>query len=87
MDSKIQDQVGAQEAGRSSLHEVLDARCVFCGYNGAGYWQPFTHPKPCPWHDIGGMDQRIRELRRIIHAHYVRASNVEVARESGEKRS
>jgi hypothetical protein len=60
----------------SSLHDVLDARCVFCGYTGAGYWQPFTHPKPCPWHDIGGIEQRNRELRRIIHAHYVRASNV-----------
>lgn len=55
--------------------ELLEARCVFCGYNGPGYWQPFTHPKPCPWHDIGGMDQRLRAIRRIVHAHYVRASN------------
>ena len=38
--------------------ELLDAPCVFCGYNGAGYWQRGTHDPRCPVHDIGGQFER-----------------------------
>lgn len=33
---------------------ILDAPCVFCGYNGSGYWQSGTHSKDCPFHEVGG---------------------------------
>lgn len=33
---------------------ILDAPCVFCGYNGARYWQRGTHAQDCPFSDIGG---------------------------------
>lgn len=33
---------------------ILDAPCVFCGYNGRDYWQVGTHDKDCIFHDFGG---------------------------------
>jgi hypothetical protein len=38
---------------------LLDAPCLFCGYNGAGYWQSGTHAKDCRWHSVGGFDDRM----------------------------
>jgi hypothetical protein len=32
---------------------ILAGPCVFCGYNGAGYWQAGTHSKDCPFHSVG----------------------------------
>lgn len=40
----------------------LDAPCIWCEYDGAGYWQSGTHAPHCPWHTIGG--QRERAMRR-----------------------
>lgn len=42
--------------------DPLGAKCVFCSYNGPGYWQPGTHSKSCPWHSVGGMDERRKKL-------------------------
>jgi hypothetical protein len=38
---------------------VLEAPCVFCGYNGQGYWQSGTHAAECPWARVGGEVERI----------------------------
>ncbi len=54
---------------------ILDAPCVFCGYNGPGYWQTGTHAKDCPWHDIGSIayrEEEIQNLKAIVTA--IRAS-------------
>ena len=40
------------------LHELLDAPCIFCGYNGQGYYQAHTHDQNCPFYEIGGADER-----------------------------
>lgn len=46
--------------------ELLDAPCVFCGYNGANYWQVKTHGKLCPWYSMGGIAEREGMLRKVI---------------------
>lgn len=46
----------------AKLSDLLEAPCCFCKYNGPGYFQKHTHEKDCPWHDIGGMDEREKEL-------------------------
>ncbi len=38
--------------------ETLNAPCIYCGYNGAGYWQAGTHSKDCRWHSVGGACER-----------------------------
>ena len=48
-------------------HEYpLDSPCIFCGYNGKGYWQIGTHLKDCPFYSIGGgadREAKIKERR------------------------
>lgn len=46
----------------AKLSDLLEAPCCFCKYNGPGYFQKYTHEKDCPWHDVGGMDEREKEL-------------------------
>lgn len=41
------------------IAELLEAPCIFCEYNGEGYYQPNTHSSYCPWSLIGGIDDRI----------------------------
>jgi len=38
--------------------DPLGAPCVFCGYNGQGYWQSETHTAACPWRAVGGAFER-----------------------------
>ena len=47
---------------------LLAAPCVFCGYNGEGYWQRGTHETFCPWRDVGGEGERRERLREIMAA-------------------
>jgi hypothetical protein len=51
---------------RCSQHHLddamLDSPCIFCGYNGAGYWQSGTHAEHCRWHTVGGYDDRHKSL-------------------------
>ena len=66
-----------QETRRAALLEVsrrllpnaqsamLDAPCLWCGYNGEGYWQPTTHELTCPWHNVGGRFDRVVALDRL----------------------
>lgn len=53
-----------------TIAELLSAGpfggCVFCGYNGTGYYQTGTHPEPCPWRTIGGLDARAEALPEIL---------------------
>ena len=44
---------------------MLDAPCLWCGYNGEGYWQPTTHELTCPWHNVGGRFDRVVALDRL----------------------
>lgn len=34
------------------------APCVFCQYNGEGFYQPQTHGTSCPWENVGGLTER-----------------------------
>jgi len=47
-------------------HNLLEAPCVFCGYNGPRYWQAGTHAEDCPWRVIGGIARREQKLRGVI---------------------
>ena len=46
--------------------KLIDAECVFCRYNGIGYWQPDTHSADCPWHGIGGSSERLKLIPKLI---------------------
>lgn len=51
-------------AGHHRDDALLDAPCVFCGYNGAGYWQAGTHAPGCRWRNVGGYEDRDIALQR-----------------------
>ena len=44
--------------------DPLAAPCIWCGYNGSGYWQRGTHDEGCMWRDVGGEADRLEFLRR-----------------------
>lgn len=46
--------------------ELLAAPCIWCRYNGAGYWQRDTHAESCPWHGVGGAEDRRRRLPTLL---------------------
>lgn len=46
----------------TKLRDLLEAPCCFCGYSGPGYYQKNTHTPNCPWHTIGGLGDREKEL-------------------------
>jgi uncharacterized protein CbrC (UPF0167 family) len=50
--------------------DILDEPCVFCGYNGPGYWQEKTHKKECPWFYSDGAYSRKYLLRRVVRRLY-----------------
>lgn len=37
---------------------ILASPCVFCGYNGQGYWVDKNHETKCPWYNIGDEERR-----------------------------
>jgi hypothetical protein len=47
---------------------ALGAPCAWCDYSGPGYWQPGTHAPDCPWHRVGGEEDRKRRFRAVAHA-------------------
>ena len=48
------------------FRDLLDAPCIICGYNGERYWQGGSHKWNCPFHKIGGRDDRAYELSQIV---------------------
>lgn len=46
-----------------TVKELLSAPCLFCGYNGEGYWQSSTHTEECPWHHVAGSYERAHMFR------------------------
>jgi hypothetical protein len=46
----------------AALKLILAAPCLWCGYNGQGYWSLRTHAEECPWHEIGGETERLLVL-------------------------
>ena len=44
---------------------LLDAPCLWCGYNGERYWQMGTHAKECLWYGAEGRLPRICKLDRL----------------------
>jgi len=49
--------------GLARHENPLDGPCIFCGYNGRGYWQKGTHLPDCPFVDIGGEADRQAKLK------------------------
>jgi len=47
-------------------YSIVDSPCIFCGYDGQGYWQPYTHRRRCPWHLTGGRDERVKKQRMVV---------------------
>lgn len=45
---------------------VNAAPCLFCGYNGSGYWKAGTHEKDCPFHKVGGIEERRAALPKVF---------------------
>jgi len=43
----------------NDLAKLLESPCMCCRYNGEGYWQPGTHKENCPFHTIGGLENRV----------------------------
>ena len=63
--------------------ELIDAPCIFCGYSGAGYYQVGTHDELCPWHGIGGGDERASILPTVIaNLHAARVAALRQATEA-----
>lgn len=52
------------------MSQLLAAECVFCGYNGEGYWQVGTHAKDCPWFNIGGEAERAAKVGVFMRIYY-----------------
>lgn len=50
----------------SATKELLQAPCLFCQYNGQGYWQSGSHPASCPWSTVGGIDSRYKLFRQTL---------------------
>ena len=49
------------------MNELVEyAPCVFCGYNGAGFYQAGTHAEACPWYTVGGGEERSVMLRKVV---------------------
>lgn len=68
--------------GGGVMDELLNAPCVFCGYNGAGYWQAKSHLKSCPWHTVGGFDDRRARMPDILKNLHARLAEVERERDA-----
>lgn len=47
---------------------MLDAPCVWCAYDGVGYWQEGTHAESCPWHNVGGLAERLALVADAVAA-------------------
>jgi hypothetical protein len=45
---------------------LLDAPCLWCAYNGIGYWRAKTHGAACPWHNVGSFDERARKVDETL---------------------
>ncbi len=55
-----------EEEDSLNLTDLLEAPCIFCNYNGSGYYQEKTHNLGCPWRDIGGLDWRLKQFPTLI---------------------
>lgn len=60
---------------------VERAPCFFCGYNGAGFFQPGTHAGSCPWAGVGGDDARYAVLPTVLSDLLSRLRTVEEERD------
>jgi hypothetical protein len=54
--------------GWPSVGRLLDAPCLFCAYDGQGYYQSGTHSTDCPWHVVGGSRAREVALPAVLTA-------------------
>lgn len=46
--------------------ELTESPCLFCGYNGSGFYQTGTHHENCPWHLIGGDKERKAKIPKLM---------------------
>jgi hypothetical protein len=49
-----------------TIEELLSGKCIFCGYSGNGYYQANTHHENCPWRNVAGLDERIKNFPNVI---------------------
>jgi hypothetical protein len=45
---------------------VLNGPCVFCGYNGPGYWSAMTHDEHCPFYRVSGKARRKSAFKNAV---------------------
>ena len=65
----------AERLGVGDSNGLLAAPCLWCGYNGEGYYQAGTHGQSCPWNTIGGCDERLDRLAREAQINFVASRN------------
>lgn len=49
----------------NAVWPLLPAPCLWCGYNGAGYWQVGAHREDCRWVNVGGVSERTAALSAL----------------------
>ena len=47
---------------RAEAIKLLEDPCMWCDYNGEGYWQSGTHTPDCDWYTVGGLEERLTKL-------------------------
>lgn len=50
----------------NKIEDLLEAPCIVCGYNGERYWQSGSHKYNCPFHKVGGRDERGQKILQIV---------------------
>ena len=53
-------------ASHGSLDYLIQAPCIFCGYDGQDFWSAGTHESKCLMHPVDGADSRLKALRKEI---------------------
>lgn len=69
------------------MDNIYEPPCFFCGYKSTGYFKEGTHAKDCPWHYIGGYQNRIDSLPHIIKGYTSRVRELEEESKQWEKHS
>lgn len=47
------------------MSSLLDAPCIFCGYNGPDYWQIGSHNDDCPFYHTATIELRADMFRKM----------------------
>ena len=50
----------------TKIEGLLEAPCIVCGYNGERYWQSGSHKYNCPFHKVGGREERKQKILQLV---------------------